>query len=150
MTTTTQLLFGGGAALAGIAGASGTWGHYSGISFVLLGVAMMVAGCWFNGFLHTETGLLLLAASNAAFWVSFLLWQIFRRSGGSNEGIDPYAGLIALWLILLTVFVLYEALVFLKGLMNETDRRLSTIGLALLVAQILVTMRYMYWMIKGV
>ena len=150
VTRTIQLLFGGGVVLAGMAGAAGGWGHYSGISLVLVGVAMMAAGCWLNGLLRPETGLLLLIGSNAAFWLSFLLWQVLRGNRVLSEGIDPYAGLVAFWLILLSSFVLYEAVVFLKGLMNEADRRLGGIGLVLLLVQIPVTIRHMYRMVEGV
>lgn len=116
------------------------------------GSALLVTACARHEFTAPKTALLLLLVSNAAFWLSYALWSWRSKFGATppREGIDPFAGPVSLWLVLFLAFLVYEAAVFVVGLTANRQRGLAGAGLVAVVAQVLVTMRTIYAMIKGV
>jgi hypothetical protein len=94
----------------------------------------------------------LLIASNVSFWLSYGLWLIRLKFAGPSpkSGIEAFAGPVALWLILLLTFLLYEAVVFLRGLATNQERTTAAFGLVASVAQVLVTLRTVYGLVQGV
>jgi hypothetical protein len=50
----------------------------------------------------------------------------------------------------LLTFLLYEAVVFLWGIVANRERAMAAIGLVAAIAQVLVTIRVVYRMVQGV
>ena len=94
--------------------------HLLSILSLLLGGAALVAAVMKHGYGRPESALLLLLASNLAFWLSFGLWHLRLRSTGPSpsDGIETFAGTLAGWCVLLAIFSLYEVVVFLRGAMG--------------------------------
>ncbi len=130
MTHTMRMLFGGGVAVAGLAGPTGGWGGHWDLGFALGGIAMMFAGACLNGLMQPSTALLVVVSTNAAFWLSFGLWRVTDKV---PVGIDPYAGIVALWLVVLMPLTAYEGMMFIRGMLRSPDSRLAAIGLIALV-----------------
>jgi uncharacterized membrane protein (DUF373 family) len=124
-----------------------------------LSLVLMAAGCLFlliataqKGVSKPETALLLLISSNLSFWLSYGLWLLRPKLMGPprTEGIDPFAGPVAFWLLVLVIFAIYEAVTFLVGMTRVQQRKIASVGLAAVVLQVLVTMRTVYNMVKGI
>jgi hypothetical protein len=105
-----------------------------------------------NGASRPGTALTLLIASNVAFWLGYGLCAIRLKFTAMfpHEGVDPFALSVALWVILFPTFVLYEVVVFFRGIAANHDRRTATIGLVACVAELLLTLRTAYGLLQGV
>ncbi len=127
------------------------WSFYS-IAFMGGGCLFLVTACVKNGFTAPRTALLLLLISNTSFWLSYALWSLRPKLVGppSSEGIDPFAGAEAFWLVLFLIFLIYETSVFVVGVTANRQRSFATAGLVAVVAQVLVTLRTIYTSIMGV
>jgi hypothetical protein len=123
----------------------------SGLS-VLLGGSALVVAAMKNGGAKPRSALLLLLTSNLAFWLSFSLWHLRLRSTGPSPGdsIETFAGTLAEWCMLLTPFSVYEAVVFLRGVIGGTGRLVSVSGIAALLLQTVTSLRLAYSLVQGV
>ena len=153
MTQTTKFtLFALGALLMSAPGlftASMKWAF---VAFLAVGCVILIVATVKNGGSRPEIALTLLIASNTSFWLGYGLWLIRLKLAGPSpkSGIETFAGPVALWLIILLAFSLYEAVVFLRGLAVNQERTTAAMGLLAGVVQVLVTMRVVYRMVQGV
>lgn len=122
------------------------------VAFFVAGSGVLTVAIFKSGSSRPQTALALLIATNASFWLSYALWLMRMEVTGPSpsSGIESFAGPVALWLILFTVFLLYEAVIFIKGIVANQERRAAAIGLVAIVAQVLVTIRIVYSMVQGV
>jgi len=98
------------------------------------------------------TALLLLVTSNAAFWLSYLLWRLRPRMMGplGVEGTDSFGVALSIWLAVLLICTLYEGFVFLRGVGTAQQRQVSVLGLVGLMLQVTTTLRVIYLLLQGV
>ena len=153
MTQTTKLAFFVlGALLMCVPGLFTAGMKWAFVAFLAAGYVTLIVATVKNGGLRPRTALTLLIASNVSFWLSYGLWLIRLKFAGPSpeSGIEAFAGPVALWLILFLTFLLYEAVVFLKGLATNQERTTAVIGLVAAIAQVLVTIRVVYRMVQGV
>jgi hypothetical protein len=124
-----------------------------------LSLVLMAAGCLLlliataqKGVSKPESALLLLTSSNLSFWLSYGLWLLRPKLMGPppTEGIDPFAGPVAFWLLILVTFAIYEAATFLVGMTRLQQRKIASVGFAAVVLQALATMRMVYKMVEGI
>jgi hypothetical protein len=122
------------------------------VAFLVAGCVILVVATAKNGGSRPVTALTLLIATNVSFWLSYVLWLVRLKFWGPSPklGIETFAGPVALWLILFLAFLLYEGVVFLRGLAANRERAAAAIGLVAAIAQVLVTMRVVYRMVQGV
>jgi hypothetical protein len=122
--------------------------------FVLLamGYVILIAATVRGSMSKPTTAIILAAATNIAFWLSYGLWMLRRAVAepSAEAGIDPFAGPVAMWLLLFPTFLVYEAIVFVKGIVVNRERGVATIGMAAIVGQVLLTFRIIYRLIAGV
>lgn len=153
MTQTTKLaLFVLGALLMCVPGLFTAGMKWAFVAFLVVGYVTLIVATVKNGGLRPGTALTLLIASNVSFWLSYGLWLIRLKFAGPSpkSGIEAFAGPVALWLILLLTFLLYEAVVFLRGLATNQERTTAAIGLVASAGQVLVTLRTVYGLVQGV
>jgi hypothetical protein len=153
MTQTTKLAFFVlGALLMCVPGLFTAGMKWAFVAFLAVGYVTLIVATVKNGGLRPGTALTLLIASNVSFWLSYGLWLIRLKFAGPSpkSGIEAFAGPVALWLIVLLTFLLYEAVVFLRGIVADRDRAMAAIGLVAAIAQVLVTIRVVYRMVQGV
>ena len=122
------------------------------VAFLAVGYAILIFATVNSGGSKPGTALKLLVASNASFWLSYGLWLTRLRFAGPSPktGIEAFAGPVALWVIILLPFLLYEGVVFLRGLVAKKERATAAIGLVASAAQILITLRIAYGLVRGV
>lgn len=122
------------------------------VPFLGVGYAILIVAALKNGSLRPVTALKVLIASNASFWISYGLWQARLKFVGSSpkSGIEAFAGPVALWLVLLLTFFVYEAVVFLKGLASSQERTTAAIGLVAAIVQVPMTISVAYKLLQGV
>lgn len=118
----------------------------------LTGLLLLVISTTKYGLTTPKTALLLLVVSNVSFWLSYALWSVRSKVVGPppTVGIDPFAGPVSFWMLLFLAFLIYETAVFVVGLTANRQRSLAAVGLVAVAAQVLVTLRTIYAMIKGV
>ena len=153
MTQTTKLaLFIIGAALMCVPGLFTAEMRWAFVAFLVAGSVILIVATVKSGSSRPGIALTLLIASNASFWLSYGLWLIRLKFAGPSpkSGIEAFAGPVALWLIVLLTFLLYEAVVFLWGIVANRERAMAAIGLVAAIAQVLVTIRVVYRMVQGV
>jgi len=153
MTQTTRFaLFAVGAVLMCLPGVFTAGMKWAFVVFLVVGYAIFILATFKNGGSKPGTALILLIFSNASFWLSYGLWHVRLKFAGPSpeSGVDAFAGPVALWLILLLTFLLYEAVVFFRGLAVNQERATAAIGLAAAAAQVLVTLRTAYSLVQGV
>ena len=126
--------------------------RWASLAFLAVGIGILIVATVKNGSSRPRTALTLLIASNASFWLSYGLWLIRSKFLGPSPeaGIDPFAGSVAFWLILLLMSLLYEAVVFLRGLAINQERTTAVVGLLASAVQVLVTLRTIYGLVEGV
>jgi len=141
-----------GAVLMALPGLFTTSVRFYSMAFIASGYLLFVVATVKLEFMNPGTALLLLVVSNLSFWSSYVLWLVRPKLTGlvPETGIDPFAGPLSLWLILLLTFLVYEVAVFATGVAANRQRVLSVIGLAAVVAQVLITLRTIYIQVNGV
>jgi hypothetical protein len=122
------------------------------VAFLVAGCVILIVATVKNGGSRPRTALTLLVASNVSFWLSYALWLLRLKFWGPSPklGIETFAGPVALWLLFFLGFLLYEAVIFLRGLAANQERTTAAIGLVAAIAQVLVTIRIIYRMVQGV
>lgn len=153
MNQTTKLaLFVLGALLMCVPGLFTAGMKWAFVAFLAVGYVTLIVATVKNGGLSPRTALMLLIASNVSFWLSYGLWLIRLKFAGPSpkSGIEAFAGPVALWLILLLTFLLYETVVFVRGIATNQERTTAAFGLVASVAQVLVTLRTVYGLVQGV
>jgi hypothetical protein len=153
MTQTTRLaLFAIGALLMCVPGLFTAGMRWAFVAFLAVGYATLIVATVKSGGSRPGTALTLLIASNVSFWFSLGLAVIRIKVVGPSllGGVDAFAGPAALWLYLLPTIILYEAIVFLRGVVANRERTVAAIGLIAAVVQVLVTLRFVYRMVQGV
>lgn len=121
-------------------------------AFMVVGYAILIVATVKNGGSKPGTALVLLATSNLSFWLSYGLWLIRLKFAGPSprEGIETFAGPLAFWVILLSTFVVYESVVFLRSVVINRERTAALTGLAAVIVQVFVTLRLAYDMVQSV
>ena len=119
---------------------------------LLLGGSALVAAAMKNGYGRPESAILLLLTSNLAFWLSFGLWHLRLSATGPSpsDGVETFAGTLAVWCLLLAIFSLYELVVCLRGVWGSAGRSMALAGIAGLVMQTLTSVRVAYNLVQGV
>jgi hypothetical protein len=114
-----------------------------------VGCLLLVTATLKNEVGKPKTALLLLAISNSSFWLSYTLWLIRPKLLGPQlrDGIDPFLGPLAFWLVVLAAFMVCEGTVFLAGIAANRQRAVAAAGLVALIAQLLLTCRTVYAMV---
>jgi hypothetical protein len=150
--TSNLALFALGALLMGVPGLFTAGMKWAFVALLAAGYLILVIATIRNGSLRPTTGLMLLIATNLSFWLSYGLWLFRMKYAGPSPGggIDAFAGPVALWLILLLTFFLYEAVVFVRGLTKNQERMTAAIGLVASAVQVLATLRTAYGLVQGV
>ena len=122
------------------------------VVFLLAGYVALIVATVKNGGTRPSTALSLLVASNLSFWLSYVLWLLRMKFFGPSpeSGIETFAGPVALWLVLLVTFLLYEAVVFVRGLAVNQERTTAAVGLVASAAQVLITLLMAYVLVQGV
>ncbi len=135
--------------LPGLFTAGMKWGF---AAFMLGGSVIFVVATVKSGVRQPKTALTLLIASNVSMWLSYALWVARMKLVGPSppSGIDCYAGPIALWLFLLVAFLIYEAVIFLWGILINRERAVAALGLVGAILQVSTTIRVVYNMVGGV
>ena len=120
--------------------------------FLIAGYAVLIVATLKTGGSKPGTALTLLLATNASFWLSYVLWLARLKWAGPSpqSGVDAFAGPVALWLILLLTLLLYEVTVFVRGFAANQERGIAVAGLVAAAAQVLITLRVAYNMVQGV
>ena len=141
-----------GAVLMALPGLFTTGVRFYFMALIASGYLLLVIATVKYEFTNPRTALLLLLVSNLSFWFSYGLWWLRPKLLGlaPEKGIDPFAGPLSLWLIVLLTFLVYEVAVFVTGMAANRQRVLAAIGLAAVVAQALITLRTIYVMANGV
>ena len=122
------------------------------VAFMAVGYALLIVATVKNGGSKPGTALALLATSNLSFWLSYGLWLIRLKFAGPSpgEGIETFSGPLAYWLILLSTFVVYESVVFLRGVVINRERTVALTGLVAVVVQVFGTLRFINSVVQGV
>ena len=153
MTRTTKLaLFVLGAlsmSLPGLFTAGVGWAF---VGFLMVGYLTLIVATVTNGSSLPGTALKLLVASNISFWLGYGFWLIRLRVVGPSPraGTEAFAGPVAVWLVLLITFIIYELIIFIRGFSANRERKTAAIGLVASVVQVLVTLRTAYGLVQGV
>lgn len=144
--------FGLGVLLSSIPGLFPQPMHLLSTLSLLLGASALVGAAMINGYGRPESAVLLLLTSNLSFWLSFGLWHLRLRAAGPSpsDGIETFAGTLAVWCLLLAAFSLYESVVCLRGFMGGNGRSIAVAGIAGLVVQTLTSLRIAYNLVQGV
>jgi hypothetical protein len=95
-------------------------------------------GKWFGFLLFGSTG---------AFWIHYLLWRL-GATPRTHEGIDPFAGWVAIWLLVLVLAALIEISIVVLLRRKQTGAWMSFV-IAGWFAQI-GTICYAYRLVQGV
>lgn len=150
--TTKHVLFVLGALLMCVPGLFTAGMRWAFAVFLGIGYVTFIVATIRNGASKPRTALTLLVASNVSFWLSFGLCLIRMKFVGPSVlgGVDAFAGPAALWVFLLPTFILYEAVVFLRGLAANKERKTAAIGLVACAVQVLITFRTAYGLVQGV
>jgi len=118
-----------------------------------VGLTLLIIAGAKAGWSRPRTVTLVLVTLNSSFWLSFLLWRLRTRFFGFDEGpgLDPFLGPVAGWALLLLSSIAYYVLVFLRAWVGRSEERgFLLVGIAGLVLQVLVTMRFIWEIIQGV
>jgi hypothetical protein len=67
----------------------------------------------------------MIGASNSLFGIHFLLWKWVTPH--ENAGIDPFAGYLAMWFLVLCALAMIEAIAIVMGYRNG-DRRIALLA----------------------
>lgn len=123
-----------------------------GFGLIGAGLAFMIAASWMNGAFRPVTGLAIVIVTNLAFWMSYGLWRMRPQLIGqpSGTGIDSFSLAVSAWLLVFLGCAVYECIVLLRGIGDGAHRQVSAMGLAGVVLQIPLTLRFIYGMIQGV
>lgn len=122
-------------------------------------VGLLTAGWACTGFGLAKVGVwrpvsavVLVLATNSAFWLSYGLFKLRPRLVGPVQagGIDPFASAVSIWLVTLLICALYEGIVLTRGLCSARQRQLAAIGLVGALLQIPTTLRFVYTLIEGI
>jgi hypothetical protein len=142
-----------GALLMALPGPFTTSTRLLSLACIGVGYSLLIIATVRCGFTKPKTALLLLIISNLSFWFSVGLWLVRDRYVGSPPpytGIDPFVGPLLLWMVVLVTSVIYEVVVFLRGVVANRDRSVAAVGLVAVVVQMALTVRSIYLMIQGV
>ena len=152
MTRLSMSLFGLGLLLASIPTLFRNGLHIAATLCLLLGSISLVAAVAKNGWRSSQSLLILLVTSNAAFWLCYVLWHLRSKIAGPSpmQGIDTYAGILSEWFLLLLLLSVYEAGVFLWNAFSNRQRGYALLGFAALLIQGVTSIRFAYSLIQGV
>jgi hypothetical protein len=149
--TKTIIFYGAGVMLMAIPGFFTTHSRFAYLACMIGGLVLLAAAAG-PQLTKPKTALLLLVITNLSFWLSVMFWIMRDRLIGlpHQTAIDPFVGPQLLWLLLFLIFVPYEVVVFLAGMIANRERKLAAIGATGVVAQVLITGRSIYLMLQGV
>jgi hypothetical protein len=127
-------------------------GPFASTACMVVGALILSAAVIRRGGARPQSALLLLGASNIAFWVSFGLWQLRLANArpSANGGIDPFAGVLAEWVIFLLLFSLYEVGVCIWGIFSIGRRAAAAAGLMATLLQAGTSILIAYRLVQGV
>jgi len=97
--------------------------------------------------MRSKTAIWLIATTDILFGIHFAAWKL-GFINRPNTGIDPFAGYIAIWLVLFCVLTIVEIPAVVRDILNG-GRRLPAIATSLLFVQGGL-IYFLYWMVMGV
>lgn len=154
MTQTTRTtLFALGALLMCIPGLFTSRMRWASIACLALGFIILLVAMIRSNNSSPLSALWLLVVSNLSFWGCYGLWHVrlsFIDATSPTEGVNIFAGTVAIWCIFLFVFLLYEGVVLLRAIFANHQRTLALISFAIVLAQIPTTLRFAYHAVQGV
>ncbi|WP_232298682.1 hypothetical protein [Granulicella tundricola] len=119
---------------------------------LLVGVLLIVFASLRGGLNQPKRALILIGYCNLAFWLSYVVWMLRLKMVGPSLdiGIDPFAGVLAEWFVLLVLGSAYEVIVFTRGIFSQQQRRIALVGMGVLLIQILTSIQVSYRLLQGV
>ncbi len=120
--------------------------------FLGAGFVILVTATVWQGGSKPAAALVLLISTNLSFWLSYGLWRLRLKYVGPspNQGIDVFAGPVALWSFVLLACLLYEVVVFVRALAKGQQRMAAVAGLLAWVIQVLITLGTVWGLLEGV
>ena len=101
------------------------------------------------GIFNAKTTVFLIAVSNIAFAAHYALWK-YGVIHHPEVGIDPFAGAVALWFLVLVVLAGLEIVAIVCSL-NRAQRNTANSSLAAIMWLLQIfTIRFLYLMLEGV
>jgi hypothetical protein len=97
--------------------------------------------------MRARTALWMIGSSKLLFGAHFSLWKL-GLTPHKDTGIDPFAGYLAMWLLLFCGLAIAEAVAIASGYCKG-DRRVALFASGAWVLQIAV-IYYQYWLVNGV
>jgi hypothetical protein len=135
-----------------MAGLSGLLCHSTpraGTLLILFSVPVFAVAVRKTGVAELATTLALLILTNLAFWASVTSWKLLPVSGEAAPiGLDPFAGTLAVWCVVLCCFSIYEAGVIVWQSVAKRQPRLL-VWLLLVLLPLFGTVRYAYVLVQG-
>jgi hypothetical protein len=135
-----------------------TWGqHFTFLAIFVAGFVLLVAGSIRSMASGPFSVIWLLGASNLSFWGSYGIWVSLHTillgywAGKFPEegAVAEIAGTMALWLLFLLIFIIYELTILLRNIISNRQRTLCFILLIPSLAQIPLTMRFAWNAVQG-
>ena len=99
--------------------------------------------------LGPKTAIGLVAVSNLIFAIHYGAWRYGFIKRDATAGIDPFAGAVALWLLLFVVLTMVEVLLIFRGLRRREHRLIHATAAGKWLLQFW-TIRFLYVMLEGV
>jgi len=97
--------------------------------------------------MRAKTAIWLIAITDILFGIHFAAWKLGFMNR-PNVGIDPFAGYIAIWLVLFCVLTMVEIAAVVRDILKG-GRRLPAIATSLLIVQGGLIC-FLYWTVMGV
>jgi hypothetical protein len=121
------------------------------IAAFVIGTAIFFVETIRRGPRRSSSAVWLLVASNVAFWTSVILWTLRRTVAPTpHAGIDTFAGTLALWLVVLFVFLIYEIGILLRNILCGGKKQLSAIGIVASLLQLPTSFWFAWHLVQGV
>jgi hypothetical protein len=119
---------------------------------LIAGFLLIVFASLRGGLNQPKRALILIGYCNLAFWLCFVLWVLQLKMVGPSPhiGIDPFAGVLAEWFVLLILGSAYEVIVFTRGIFYRQQRRFALAGFVGLMLQVLTSIQVSYSLLQGI
>jgi hypothetical protein len=152
MTKPSILLWGLGMLLTSIPGLFPENLRMAALLCMALGALFYAMAAYKIGASSAGSALVLVAASNLAFWLAYGLWHLRMNTAGPSPkmGVESFAGVVSGWFTILLLFSLYEGAVFLWGTIANRERSVALVGIVALVIQTATSTRLAYSLLQGV
>ena len=122
--------------------------RYALILFLVAGIPCLAFFAYKNGMGNPRGLAVLIIATNASWWLSFLFWQLKKHLAANPGGVDPFAGIAAFWLLAFVALGLYELISLLNRLRYADKRRAAAVTAVAFALQFL-TLYYLWDLVAG-